>query len=80
MGDSEVKTDHMPLACYLWFSGHELQKIEWSGNRCSWTFAPPANEDRVTFEQGMARVDPLMYYNAVSEFKNMVWKNNPSRR
>jgi hypothetical protein len=74
-----VVTDQMPLACYLWFRGHDLESMSWSGNRCSWKFSPEALEDKVTFEKGMARVDPGAYYVAVREFKQQTWNNNPLR-
>ena len=75
-----VITDQMPLACYLWFRGHDLESIEWQGSRCTWQFSAMAQEDRNSFEKGMARVDPGAFYGAVREFKQKTWNNNPVRQ
>lgn len=72
-----LRTDEMSVACFLWFRGHEILNIEWTGSRASWVFEPAAQQDAELLKRGQARVDPLAYFVSMTEFKKMVYKSKP---
>lgn len=77
--DAAVSTDQISVACYLAFRGNELLSAEWLGTRCTWKFSRDALPDKLMFDQGKARVDPAMYFEAVGRFKRQTWNNDPRR-
>lgn len=71
-------------ACYLWFRGFEIIDQWWEDEgtprpfaRWSFKTTDALKEEIRKFDFNNARVDPMLYFPKVTEFKRMTYRTHP---
>jgi hypothetical protein len=71
-------------ACYLWFRGFEILEQWWEDENsprpfARWSFktTPELEGEIRKFDFNNAKVDPMLYFPKVTEFKRMTYRTHP---
>jgi len=73
------RTEEMSMVTYLKLCGHQVQKVEWDGGSCYWTFdRSDLLESAVDeFISGEARVEPREYNRQYAKVKDQMFAAAP---